>query len=63
MSVESAKAFIERMKTDEEFAKKATECRDAKAWMTFAKEAGFDIAVDDITVEDISKALMELSDD
>ena len=63
MSIESAKAFIKRMKTDEEFAQKATECRDAKAWMTFAKEAGFDITVDDITVDDIKEAIKELSDE
>ncbi len=57
MSIESAKAFIERMKTDEEFAKKATECRDKKAWQTLAKEAGFDFTIDDITVEDMNEAL------
>ncbi|CQR74180.1 Nitrogen fixation protein of unknown function [Sporomusa ovata DSM 2662] len=63
MSIESAKAFIERMKNDEKFTQKATECRDAQAWMVFAKEACFDISVDDITIEDIQEALAELSDD
>jgi len=28
MSMESAKAYIERMKTDEDFRKKVTECKD-----------------------------------
>jgi len=63
MSIESAQAFIKRMKTDEQFAQKAVECRDAKAWTEFAKEAGFNISVDAITVEDIEEALAELSDD
>lgn len=62
MSIESAKAFINRMKTDDEFAQKATECRDANAWMKFAKEAGFDVTVDEITVDDIQAALAELAD-
>lgn len=28
MSLESAKAFVERMKTDEDFGKKINECKD-----------------------------------
>lgn len=63
MSIELAKAFIKRMKTDEGFAQKATECRDAKAWMTFAKEAGFDSTFDDVTVDDIKEAIKELNDE
>ena len=63
MSIESAQAFIKRMKTDEQFAQKAVECRDAKAWAEFVEEAGFDISVDAITVEDIEEALAELTDD
>lgn len=63
MSVESAKSFINRMKSDEEFARRATECRDAKAWLALAQKAGFDISIDDITVEDIQEALRQLSDD
>ena len=35
MSIESAKAFIERMKTDEDFAKEVKECKDADVRMTF----------------------------
>jgi predicted ribosomally synthesized peptide with nif11-like leader len=30
MSIESAKAFLERMKTDEDFAQKVTACKDAE---------------------------------
>lgn len=30
MNIESAKAFLEKMKTDEEFATKGTACPDAE---------------------------------
>lgn len=62
MSVESARAFIEKLKADEVFAQKVTECRDTKDWIALAKETGFDVSVDDITVEDMVKALEELDD-
>jgi len=42
MSVESAKAFIEKMKTDEEFNKKVKGCKNAEERTALAKEAGFD---------------------
>lgn len=58
MSIESAKAFIEKFKTDEEFAKKVTECESAEARMAFAKEAGFDF-----TAEEIKEFQGELSDE
>lgn len=57
MSVESAKAFIEKMKTDEGFAKKIKECSDNEARMAFAKESGFNFTVEEIKLEG------ELSDD
>ena len=41
MSLESAKLFIDRMNTDEDFAKKVTQCKDKKARMSFVREAGF----------------------
>ncbi|MBP2635590.1 MAG: Nif11 domain [Firmicutes bacterium] len=63
MSVEAPRAFIEKMKTDEDFAKKVTECRDAKAWMTLAKEIGLDVMVDDITVADMEEAIKKLNVD
>lgn len=49
MSIESAKAFIERMNTDEEFAKKVTACKDAAARMAYIKDEGFDFTVAEIT--------------
>jgi len=61
MSVEAAKTFIEKMKTDEDFAKKVTECRDAKAWITLAREIGVDVTADDITVADLEEAIKKLN--
>ena len=58
MSVESAKSFMEKIKTDEEFAKKVKECKDAEARMAFVKAEGFDF-----TVEEIKGIQGELSDD
>ncbi len=57
MSIESAKLFVERMKTDEDFAKAVTECKDAEARMTFVKTAGFDF-----TPTEIKTVNEELSD-
>lgn len=42
MSVESAKAFIDRMKSGVEFARKVKACKDSKERRTFVKDAGFD---------------------
>jgi predicted ribosomally synthesized peptide with nif11-like leader len=58
MSMESAKAFVERMKTDEDFRKKVTELKNADERMRYVKKAGFDF-----TKEDIELARAELSDD
>lgn len=58
MSVESAKKFMERMKTDEAFANKVKECKDNEARMAFVKGAGFDF-----TIEEIKGIQGELSDD
>lgn len=49
MSIESAKAFIDRMNTDEEFAKKVTACKDAGTRMAYIKDEGFDFTVAEIT--------------
>lgn len=61
MSIESAKEFINRMKSDDQFAQKATECRDAAAWLELTKDAGLNISINDITVEEIQAALAELN--
>lgn len=58
MSIESAKAFIERMKADEDFAKKVKECESAESRMSFVKEAGYDF-----TVEEFKEVQLELTDE
>ncbi len=57
MSIESAKAFLERMKTDGEFAESVAKCSDGKARMAFVKNAGFDF-----TAEEINQVSSSLSD-
>ena len=51
MSVQSAKSFIEKVKTDEGFAKKLKECKDEEARMVFAKASGFNFTVEEIRSE------------
>ncbi|MEQ8188718.1 MAG: Nif11-like leader peptide family natural product precursor [Candidatus Eremiobacterota bacterium] len=58
MSLKPARAFVDRMKTDEDFRKKVTDCKDAETRAAFVKEAGFDF-----TAEDIELVRAELSDD
>ena len=48
MTIESAKAFIERMKNDKEFAKKVKECKDTEERMEFVKAEGFDFTREEI---------------
>lgn len=48
MSIESAKAFIEKVKNDESFKSKLEELKDGQARLEFAKQAGFDFTADDI---------------
>lgn len=48
MSIESAKAFTERMKTDNDFAKKVKACKDADTFRSLVRDAGFDFNKDEI---------------
>ncbi|HOE55985.1 MAG TPA: Nif11-like leader peptide family natural product precursor [Bacillota bacterium] len=48
MSIESAKAFIQKVKSDEEFKTKLGAIKDGQARMNFAKAAGFDFTADEI---------------
>jgi len=57
MSVESAKAFIERIKTDEAFNKKVKEFGGAEERMAFVREAGFSF-----TAEEMKEVDDQLSD-
>lgn len=60
MSVESAKAFIEKVNTDQDFRKKLSELKDGSERANFAKQNGFDF-----TTEEINKVKGEqgLTDD
>lgn len=58
MSVESAKTFIERMETDEDFAGKVNECKDAMERMAFVKSEGFDF-----TAVEVQEAMGILGDE
>ncbi|QWT45558.1 Nif11-like leader peptide family natural product precursor [Azospira inquinata] len=42
MSVESAKAYIERMRADEPFRRTINDCEDEAANWAYLKEAGYD---------------------
>lgn len=48
MSVVSAKAFIEKMKNDEDFKKKLGALKDGKERMEFVKAAGFDFTKEEL---------------
>ncbi len=50
MSIDSAKAYVERMKNDEEFRKKVLAYKDAKKRMELVKAEGYDFAENDIKV-------------
>jgi len=58
MSLESAKAFVEKINTDEDFRNKVTEFKDTESRMAFVKSQGFDF-----TPDDIEKAKGELSEE
>ena len=58
MSIESAKAFIERMKTDEEFNNRVSTAKDKEARMALVKAEGFDF-----TKEEIGSLIDELDDE
>lgn len=57
MSIKSAQLFFERIKTDEDFAEKVENCKDAQARMEFVKAEGFDFTP--IEIKSVSE---ELSD-
>jgi predicted ribosomally synthesized peptide with nif11-like leader len=58
MSIDQAKAFIERMKRDKAFADQVMAIEDVDEAMAFIKNAGFDF-----TMEEIKAVKAELSDD
>ena len=48
MSIEQAKAFIEKMKTDEEFTKRIMAIEDSDAQFQAIAEAGFDFTKEEL---------------
>ena len=58
MSIEAAKSFIDRMKTDDEFSKKVTACKDAEKRMAFVQQQGFNC-----TPTEIKQVGQELSEE
>jgi len=58
MSMESAKVFMEKMKTDEDFRKKVTECKDSEARKDLVIREGLDF-----TAEELKIAGDELTED
>lgn len=58
MSIESANAFLERIKTDEDFKKKVGWKKTAEERMKFVKSQGFDF-----TKEDIVSVRVQLTND
>ena len=61
MSKESAKAFIEKMRTDKEFAAQAAGCQTPVDLVKFAKQAGYDLSQDEVQAlaGDVSDAELE----
>lgn len=57
MSIESAKTFMERMKTDQDFAKKVMAAKDADERRALVKEEGYDF-----TAEELKELGDEISD-
>lgn len=62
MSIESAKAFMERMKTDEDFEKKVIACKDAAERMAVAKVEGYDFSVAEAREVNVECTDKELED-
>ncbi len=60
MSIESAKAFLERMKTDEDFRKEAAKKSSAEERMAFVTAAGFDFTKEEL---ETVRSKLELTDE
>jgi len=61
MSVESAKAFVERVKTDPEFKKRVVECEGAEARAALLEAEGHEFSAKDLVNSEgeIDDALLE----
>ena len=58
MSLESAKAFVEKVKKNEDFRKKVNACKGNEARKAFAQKEGFNF-----TVQEIKEVTSELGED
>lgn len=58
MSMESAKAFIERMKTDEDFVKEVAKCKEKEERNEFVASQGFQF-----TDKELKTQASELTDE
>lgn len=58
MSLERAKSYIERMKTDADFRKKVNECKNTEERAKVVKEMGFNF-----TAQELKSCTDELTDD
>lgn len=58
MSVESAKGFVQQLKTDEELRNRMAECKSNEEQFRMAKEEGFDF-----TLEEFNIVYQNLTDD
>jgi len=63
MSLESAKLFIERMQTDEDFARGVTACKDSVARKGFIQGKGFDFTMDELSQARGDELVEELSEE
>jgi len=59
VSIESAKAFIERVSTDEEFTNEVGEIATTAERMAFVKAAGFDFTMEDLETVSINSMLFD----
>ena len=48
MSIESARAYIDRLRIDKDFANKVASFKDSGLRLAFAKDEGFDFSAEDI---------------
>ena len=60
MSIESARSFLHRMKTDGDFARKINSCNDFGARWDLIRAAGFDFTAEEIHVAQDSLGDAEL---
>jgi predicted ribosomally synthesized peptide with nif11-like leader len=63
MSIESAKAFIGTMNTDEDFAKGVIGCKDSESRRQFIKGKGFDFTMDELSQARNNEKGEELGDE